>query len=48
VRAEPSVFALDFEPEQPDAKAGVAFILSAPRGDGQNDVCVDDVALVGG
>ncbi len=48
VSPEQQVFALDFEPEQADAKAGVAFILSAPRGDGKNDVCVDDVALVGG
>jgi hypothetical protein len=30
-----------------DAKAGIAFILSAPRGEAQNEVCIDDVARVG-
>lgn len=47
VGAVPEVFALDFEPEQADAKAGVAFILSAPRGETANEVCFDDVALRG-
>src|SRR6185295_14248168 len=48
VEAAPHVFALDFEPDHADAKAGVAFILSAPRGDAQSDVCIDDVSVVGG
>ena len=48
VEPEPRVFALDFEPDQADAKAGVAFILSAPRGDAQSDVCFDDISVTGG
>jgi len=47
VEAAPHVFAIDFEPDHADAKAGIAFILSAPRGEAQNEVCIDDVALVG-
>jgi CubicO group peptidase (beta-lactamase class C family) len=47
VESAPHVFAVDFEPEQADAKAGVAFILSAPRGDARSEVCIDDVSLVG-
>jgi hypothetical protein len=46
--SQPHVFAVDFEPEQADAKAGVAFVLSAPRGDAQNDVCLGDVSVTGG
>jgi D-alanyl-D-alanine carboxypeptidase len=48
VEAAPHVFALDFEPDHADAQAGIAFILSAPRGDAENDICIDDVSVVGG
>lgn len=48
VRAWPQTYALDFETQRTDGKAGVAFILSAPRGDGENQACFDDVSLVGG
>lgn len=41
-------FAIDFQPEQADTSANVAFVLSAPRGAAQNEVCLDDVSLVGG
>lgn len=47
VEAAAHVFAIDFEPDHADAKAGIAFILSAPRGEAQNEVCIDDVELVG-
>jgi CubicO group peptidase (beta-lactamase class C family) len=47
VEGAPHVFAIDFEPDHADAKAGIAFILSAPSGEAQNEVCIDDVALVG-
>jgi hypothetical protein len=48
VDAKAQIFALDFEPDHADSKAGVAFVLSAPRGDAQNDVCFDDISLTGG
>ncbi|HTV21055.1 MAG TPA: hypothetical protein VMG12_20360, partial [Polyangiaceae bacterium] len=47
LQAQPQTFALDFEPSRADAKSGVAFVVSAPRGDGQNEVCFDDIALNG-
>jgi CubicO group peptidase (beta-lactamase class C family) len=47
VEAAPHVFALDFQPSHADTKAGLAFVLSAPRGDGQSEVCIDDVSVVG-
>jgi CubicO group peptidase (beta-lactamase class C family) len=46
VEAAPHLFAIDFEPDHADTKAGIAFIVSAPRGEAQNEVCIDDVALV--
>lgn len=48
VEEKPQVFALDFEPALPDSKAGVAFVVSAPRGEAQNDICFDDVSVTGG
>jgi D-alanyl-D-alanine carboxypeptidase len=47
VEAAPHVFAIDFVPDHADSKTGVAFVVSAPRGEAQNDVCIDDVTLVG-
>jgi hypothetical protein len=46
--AAPHLFAVDFEPHHADPEAGVAFVLSAPRGDAQNEVCIDDVSVAGG
>lgn len=48
MRAQPQTYALDFDPQRTEGKAGVAFILSARRGDGENQACFDDVSLVGG
>jgi hypothetical protein len=48
VAAEPQLFAIDFEPQQADDSANVAFVFSAPRGAAQNEVCIDDVSFVGG
>jgi hypothetical protein len=39
---------IDFEPQQADTSANAAFVFSAPRGAAQNEVCLDDVSLVGG
>lgn len=47
VEAEPHLFAIDFQPKHAEPKAGIAFVVSAPRGEAQNEVCIDDVALVG-
>lgn len=46
VETAPHVFALDFEPSQADPKAGIAFVLSAPRSNAESEVCIDDVSVV--